>query len=292
MFDKKYIYWGGPNSGKHDVRLNCQINSISSAIIYPDHVWIDYATRNDVIIKVKSQKVYVKKNGKPIYGKEYNIKNNINNINLIPREEDPQISINYRCVKNPEIEKYKHIENKHKDICETLPYVTELVKDIPVLLLNIKTFEYKEIINKILKLENAVHIIPYRKKVTIKSILSKINMYTSYDDNLNYFELYEKNKSKAFNWLDNFIFKQRKIEKLLIDNKIKITYFDLDEYDYSIFDFKDYLKQNLTQPIYDIEDPEIKKRYDKACLIAEEYIKVRNITDTRLSNQFIDDIVV
>ena len=171
-------------------------------------------------------------------------------------------------------------------------------------LLGIVNYQRKYITTpKIIKLlKQTDNVIPYKENI-IDSMVSKLNMFDPLKQSRKYtqrtgrpilfksiIDAYNRDKDTVWSHLDEFTRQQRDIEQALQDYNIPYDYFNLDQDDYSRYGCDLVLDRKFTHPNFDLSNAETKHRHDLLTDIAFEYVTVRGLTDTRLSNRIIDKI--
>ena len=151
-------------------------------------------------------------------------------------------------------------------------------------------------------LKNTINIVPYKVDI-IDSMISKLNVFDPPKQSKKYtrrtgrpvffktiIDAYKRDKEIVWSHLDDFTRQQRDIEQALQDYNIPYDYFNLDEDDYSIFECKIVLDKKYSHPNFDTSNPVVEHKRKIFEDMAREYVTVRGLTDTRLSNRIIDKI--
>jgi len=151
-------------------------------------------------------------------------------------------------------------------------------------------------------LKKTTNIIPYKDNL-IDSMISKLNMFDSPKQSRKYTErtgrpvffksimdAYNKDKETVWCHLDEFTRQQRDIEQALQDYNIPYDYLNLDNDDYSRFGCNIVLDKKFTHPNFDTSNPVVEHKRKILEDMSSEYVTVRGLTDTRLSNRIIDKI--
>jgi len=151
-------------------------------------------------------------------------------------------------------------------------------------------------------LKNTINIVPYKVDI-IDSMISKLNMFDPPKQSKKYtrqtgrpvffktiIDAYKRDKEIVWNHLDDFTRQQRDIEQALQDYGIPYDYLNLDQDDYSRFGCKIILDKKYSHPNFDTNNPEVEHKRKILEDMASEYVTVRGLTDTRLSNRIIDKI--
>ena len=174
----------------------------------------------------------------------------------------------------------------------------------PHYLLGIVNYQRKYITTpKIIKLlKQTDNVIPYKENI-IDSMISKLNMFDPSKQSRKYtqrtgrpilfksiMDAYNRDKETVWCHLDEFTRQQRDIEQALQDYNIPYDYFNLDQDDYSRYGCNLVLDKKFTHPNFDLSNTETKYKHDILQDIAFEYVTVRGLTDTRLSNRIVDKI--
>tara|TARA_B100000131_G_scaffold151248_1_gene146743 strand:- start:99 stop:1106 length:1008 start_codon:yes stop_codon:yes gene_type:complete len=151
-------------------------------------------------------------------------------------------------------------------------------------------------------LKNTTNIVPYKVDI-IDSMVSKLNMFDPPKQSKIYtrqtgrpvvfktiIDAYNRDKELVWCHLDEFTRQQRDIEQALQDYNIPYDYINLDEDDYSRFGCKIVLDSKYSHPNFDTNNPVVEHKRKMLEDMAREYVTVRGLTDTRLSNRIIDKI--
>lgn len=139
------------------------------------------------------------------------------------------------------------------------------------------------------------HIVPYRKITSPIPFIHRIHQYNpdifyagQYD---NVFDLYDKDRDKFFTWISRYERMNRDLEQILVNAGKQYEYFDLDNDSYcDVFGFKSPLKKDFSRPVFNLEDPIVRKKYNKALDMCQDYIDTFNLTDSRLEYRAKDGI--
>lgn len=285
MSVKRYIYWGGLSSGKRDILLTAIRNNLEWMAFSGHSLRHGVPLEIDGKLNVQISNYGVSKSGEVLIEprKPYVLPER-----YFSTTPSPQVALDAVEQEN-ETERTSKID-RTGDFYNLVPSISDMIGPVTILCATPPLSTQPRILNHLLSLENVVHIVPYRilTPTSTKQIIEKINIY-EYGD---YFELYKNNKSEAFEYLDTYVTSQRVLEKILIANKKEIKYYNLDRCDYELFDFKLYTKKNISDAYFDLTNPEIKRRYDLAYSIAQEYLDTRCLTDTRIRAACIDGIEV
>ena len=151
-------------------------------------------------------------------------------------------------------------------------------------------------------LKNTTNIVPYKENI-IDSMVSKLNMFDPPKQSKVYtrktgrpvvfktiIDAYNRDKELVWCHLDDFTRQQRDIEQALQDYNIPYDYINLDVDDYSRFGCKIVLDSKYSHPNFDTNNPVVEHKRKMLEDMASEYVTVRGLTDTRLSNRIIDKI--
>ena len=138
------------------------------------------------------------------------------------------------------------------------------------------------------------HIVPYRVIKEPERLIHKIQMWSPYKNRGQYnniFEQYEDNPDLVFAYMATFYKEQRYIEEKLREQNVDYVYYDLDTYDLASITG---LEKNWNIPesyhLWNLKDPETKKRFDKGVEICDAFLKTTGLTDTRLDFRSKDGI--
>lgn len=292
-----FVYWGATNSGKWHAIQHCHVNDSPYSMLSNNTIDVRTNIRSNDLNTEYDRKLYAKKNT----CRYETIK-----------EEKRSFSFESAAKKHgveyyPQIDKSRRITNQRRENHEDLTKYTGTyespfsLKSIGLDKTNI-ILQYSRVAfnNKILnqlKNFNHINIIPYRVINSVDPLVSKIQMWSPSKYNYEYenvFDCYTKNKDLVMKYLAEFYEEQRDIELLLKQNNVKYEYYDMDTYDLASITG---LSKNPSLPncsdgykLWNLNDTDTKKRFDKAVDICEEFLKVTGLTDTRLDFRAKDGI--
>jgi hypothetical protein len=292
-----FVYWGGNNSGKKEVQQTVYANEgkigylLDTAIItYTDIVFTD--TGCDV-----TKRFWGKNSGfryEQIEWKRYNTPHSWWGAEY-GKERNPQIDTTRQFRKRP---KDVVRNNKLKSYTNTFTSPFSL-KSIGLDEMNIlfKTVaphvENTSVVNQ-LKSFSHTHIVPYRVITEPEKLIPKIQMWSDHRDNSHYktvFQQYDERPDLVFEYISSFFREQRYVEEKLREQNVDYVYYDLDSYDVASVTG---LEKNFHIPesyhLWKLDDPDTKKRFDKALEICDAYLKSTGLSDTRLDFRSKDGI--
>ena len=297
-----FIHWGGDNSGKTEFLQASYANEFdvgyimrSSICTYTD---IEYNDTACVVTKrfygknngFRYEKMEEKRYTKPhtMWGEEYG------------KEISPQIDTTRRWRENPK-EEYKNVvrTNKLKAYTKTFSSPFSL-KSIGLDEMNIIVkpaelhVENTSIVNQ-LKSFSHTHIVPYRVITEPVQLIPKIQMWEPHIHGYQYnnvFQQYDERPDLVFEYLSGFYREQRYVEEKLREQNVDYVYYDMDTYDVASVTG---LEKNFPLPESHYlwknpDDPDTKKRFDKALEICDAYLKSTGLSDTRLDFRSKDGI--
>ena len=153
-----------------------------------------------------------------------------------------------------------------------------------------------KIIGQLKKL-NYDHIVPYRVVDNIDSLIMKIQMWNPKNYNNEFediFDCYNKRKDLVITYLSDFYRKQRDTESVLQKHGVEYQFYDLNTYDLRSFTGleKDFIHPDgpETYRLWNLDNPDTKKRCDMAIDICTEFLEITGLTDTRLEFRAKDGI--
>ena len=145
-----------------------------------------------------------------------------------------------------------------------------------------------------LKSFSHTHIVPYRVITEPEKLIPKIQMWSDHRDDSHYktvFQQYDERPDLVFKYLSSFFREQRYIEEKLREQNVDYVYYDMDSYDVASVTG---LEKNFHLPesyhLWKLDDPDTKKRFDKALEICDAYLKSTGLSDTRLDFRSKDGI--
>lgn len=325
------LYWGAVNTGKTELERYSWINNSSICWLRDENFYITSSVSRQIseyvyeVLRLEMGLPY--DTTKRVVMKYVKMSVDYNNYPLFHNESFPQIAEDHLHFYKQEFnksskylmieeEKIKHIHKQNIDL-------RDISNKKKVSNIDWRDFFKQNDITVVLKLPEfvipAVHntaspkllkdldllislsdknLLPFRTFTgddrDIEKIINRIHMFPS--DLFAFksvFSVWKKNKKLVFDYLDDFVKEQRKIEKYLIDRNIPYEYFDLDDPNrLDVFGWKPAYNFDFHHTPYNLSNPIIKEKYDMAFKIATEWLKYRNLKDTRLEYASIDGLTV
>lgn len=300
-----FVYWGAICSGKCEAYAHAYFNESPISTLYADHIGVNTNIKcDDTDVNWKWE--YKSKH----YGKKDSFKYEILDEVKRYKSYEDRYRNNYGTEYHPQIERSRRVTvkraKKQKRFSEytgtyKLPFSLKSIgldkTNIIPQSLHWRTEESNKSIIRQIKSFNHINIIPYRVIDNFESVIHKIQMWCPDFCNFEYedvFDCYTKNKDLVFDYLATFYREQRNIEVLLQEHGLNYEYYDMDTYDLASITG---LPRNYTHPdgaesyrLWNLDDPDTKKRFDMAVDICEEFLKVTGLTDTRLEFRAKDGI--
>ena len=295
-----FVYWGAYAMGKLEVMLHSLINGCSAGQLQGDkiiniHTITKTVTGDDWYISTEED-VYTKVNNKFVRTPRVNefFPDKIRYIGLW--EDHRQID------KGPLPPLTFKSGGKSQELPESSPHPYEFpcnLKDTNIhecyLIRNMHPLiNYRHVMKQVLSYPHK-HIMPYRKYTDPRPLVHRLHQYNKVKHfggkYSTVFDMYEKNKEDCWKYISKFDTDNRNLEAILIDSGVKYEYFNLDTDSYcDVFNWSIGFDKHLTEPKYNLSDPDVLKRYNKALDICSEYLKVTGIRDNRLFNRSKDGI--
>jgi|TARA_B100000085_G_C18446037_1_gene472822 hypothetical protein len=298
-----FVYWGAKTSGKAEFAYNGGVNGYG-------HIWLKVhsvkvwdnprSIVSDDDWEIEYDKfIYTRDNtGKVLeYQKSDTVRGNYMR-GKMSREINPQIDPNQKNIipvgemaatyggEPYSIYKFPfNLKSMRLDTQKLILGVTEVVNEYNP--------NSKSIVRQLLALPHK-HIIPYRKYTDPRKLLHRVHQFkhiTYGDEYKDVFDLYDRNKDEFFKYMSTFDRSNRDMEKILVDADKDYQFFDLDNDTYcDSFNWSVSLPEGISAPYYNLDDPTVLERYNKAVDMCQDYIDTLKISDTRLSYRSKDGI--
>tara|TARA_R100000027_G_C2227768_1_gene88149 strand:- start:22 stop:918 length:897 start_codon:yes stop_codon:yes gene_type:complete len=297
-----FVYWGTTNTGKRDVQEHCALNESPFSILY-----------DNVITKCHNIKLIDVYDGgyKCEYDETEYAKNSGFRYEVVSKKHTHFISDEWRSLRwgaerTPQIDLDRLITIKDKGLIgqgrvysgtyeAPFSFKSIGVDKTNIVIKHTSGIQHKII--KQLKQLDYVHIIPYRVIDNIDSLIMKIQMWDPKKYNNEFediFDCYNKRKDLVMTYLSDFYRKQRDTESLLQEYGVEYQFYDLDTYDLRSFTGleKDFIHPDgpETYRLWNLDNPDTKKRCDMAIDICTEFLEITGLTDTRLEFRAKDGI--
>jgi len=296
-----FVYWGANNGGKLSMWQHCVYNESPYALLNKQS--IKKVTDIKTIIDGTE---WSSEFTETTYGKNNSFKyevslQRINRMDSLTeranygREIDPQIDPGRKVYRKPKVAKRLFNESLYTGTYKT-PYSFKSI-GLDQVNISLQAVNHTDAIVKRLKPFDHTHILPYRVIKNTDTLIHKIQVWDPSFHNYQYktfFDCYDDCKELAWEFLARYYKDQRNTEHILQQNNIKIVYYDMDTYDLKSVTGLDknitYSNGPDTFRLWNLDDPDVKNRYNKAVDICEEFLNTTGLTDTRLEFRSKDGI--